>query len=93
MPFTSRKFRKCNQAESQKLLATSMAAAKEGETTDLFVIPGPTRVPENCRALYAKEYDSPDLDPQFVKDYSSAESKLKGFLGCENEDVVIMSGS
>jgi len=59
---------------------------------DLYMIPGPTRVPEKCRALYAQEYGSPDLDPQFVKVYSSAESKLKAFLGCENEDVVIMSG-
>jgi len=69
-----------------------MADSEENKKADLFMIPGPTRVPEQCRALYANQYDSPDLDPQFVKDYSSAESKLKGFLGCKNEDVVIMSG-
>eukprot|EP00494_Astrolonche_serrata_P024929 UN25189 len=63
------------------------------DSEDLYIVPGPSRVPKSALEEYARAYNSPDLDPQFVKDYASAEQKLRSFLGCDKDiHVTIQSG-
>ena len=46
------------------------------------LVPGPTTVPAEIRAVYAEDYPSGDLDPGYVALYVETERRLQQLLGC-----------
>ena len=57
----------------------------------LQMVPGPTTIPEDVRAVYAASYGSADLEPAFFEDYAKLCKRLQAFLYTKN-DIVVMMG-
>lgn len=63
----------------------------ELDSTDLALVPGPTRMLPNVLAAQGSHYGSPDTEDAFWDDYLALEAKLQTFLRTK-QSVVIQSG-
>ncbi|MDL2321285.1 aminotransferase class V-fold PLP-dependent enzyme [Desulfosarcina sp. OttesenSCG-928-B08] len=57
----------------------------------LSMIPGPVRVPDAIRDVYAQAYGSADLEPDFIELYKRTQRQFKSLLNTRN-DIVFMTG-
>lgn len=55
------------------------------------LVPGPTTVPAEIRAVYQEDYGSADLEPEYYELYAETQEMLRTILGTRNA-IAIMSG-
>ncbi len=61
--------------------------------TDRFILtPGPTEIPHCIRMALARETTNPDLDPEFLNEYSEVRNMLKDLLEARSASVYVMVG-
>jgi aspartate aminotransferase-like enzyme len=61
------------------------------QTYEIPLVPGPTAVCQEVLAAYQVDYGSADLEPEFLKLYADAQSKLQRIVGTRNQ-IALMSG-
>lgn len=61
------------------------------QTYEIPLVPGPTAVCQEVLAAYQVDYGSADLEPEFLKLYADAQSKLQHIMGTKNQ-IALMSG-
>lgn len=61
------------------------------QTYEIPLVPGPTAVCQEVLAAYQVDYGSADLEPEFLKLYADAQTKLQEILETRNQ-VALMSG-
>ena len=61
------------------------------QTYEIPLVPGPTAVCQEVLAAYHVDYGSADLEPEFLKLYADAQSKLQQIMDTKNQ-MALMSG-
>lgn len=61
------------------------------QTYDIPLVPGPTAVCQEVFAAYQVDYGSADLEPEYLKLYADAQSKLQQIIDTQNQ-MALMSG-
>ncbi len=61
------------------------------QTYEIPLVPGPTAVCQEVLVAYQVDYGSADLEPEFLKLYADAQSKLQQIMDTKNQ-MALMSG-